>query len=184
MIRRSPKKSAQAMIELALLAPIFFLMLSGVFDFARAAAVYTSLSNVTREGGREAIIASYAGTVSNDAAVVGQVQTFAIGVPLSPATCIHGWTASPAIHMPTTANTGWVYILAGTATAGAANAPAGQASGSAGAGCVSHIPAGAGTYPLKIEVVYNFVPITPFAAQFMGSTGFMMVVTSTMYTEF
>jgi hypothetical protein len=184
MSRRSSKKSAQAMIELALLAPIFFLMLSGVFDFARAAAVYTSLSNVTREGGRDAILASYGAPGPNDAAIVGQVQTFAIGVPLSAAACIHGWSGAPAIHMPTTANTGWVYILAGTATAGAANAPAGQASGSAGAGCVSHIPAGAGTYPLKIEVVYNFVPITPFAAQFMGSTGFMMVVTSTMYTEF
>lgn len=183
-MKRRSSKGAQAMIELALLAPIFFLMLSGVFDFARAAAVYTSISNVTREGGRDAILASYGAAGPNDAAIVGQVQTFAIGVSLSPATCIHGWSGAPAIHMPTTANTGWVYILAGTATAGAANAPAGQASGSAGAGCVSHIPAGAGTYPLKVEVVYNFVPITPFAAQFMGSTGFMMVVTSTMYTEF
>jgi hypothetical protein len=183
-VKRRSSKDAQAMIELALLAPIFFLMLSGVFDFARAAAVYTSLSNVTREGGRDAILASYGTPGPNDASIVGQVQTFAIGVPLSGAACIHGWSSAPAIHMPTTANTGWVYILAGTATAGAANAPATQAPGSAGVGCVNHIPAGAGTYPLKIEVVYNFVPITPFAAQFMGSTGFMMVVTSTMYTEF
>jgi hypothetical protein len=183
-MRRRSSKRAQAMLELALLAPIFFLMLSAAFDFARAAAVYASLSNVAREGGREAIIASYAGSVSDDNAIIGQVQAYAIGVPLSPAACIHGWSVSPAIHMPTTANTGWVYIVAGSTTAGAANAPAGQASGSAGAGCVSHIPAGAGTYPLKIEVIYNFVPITPFAAQFMGSSGFKMFVTSTMYTEF
>ena len=183
-MRRPSSKLAQSTIELAMLAPIFFVLLSAVFDFARAAAVYAALSNVAREGGREAIIASYAGSVSNDAQIVGEVQAFAIGVSLSPATCIHGWTAAPAIHMPTTANTGLIYILPGTATAGAANAPAGQASGSAGAGCVSHIPAGAGTYPLKVEIVYNFVPITPFAAQFMGSGGFNMIVTSTMYTEF
>lgn len=182
MRRRS--KRAQALIELVLLAPIFFMMLSAVFDFARAAAVYTSLSNVAREGGREAIIASYAGSASNDNAIVGQVGQYAIGVSLSPATCIHGWSGSPAIHMPTTANSGLIYILAGSSTAGAANAPSGQTSGSAGAGCVSHIPAGAGTYPLKIEIVYNFVPITPFASQFMGSSGFNMIVTSTMYTEF
>lgn len=182
MNRRS--KRAQALIELTLLAPIFFLMLTAAFDFGRAAAVYASLSNVAREGGREAIIASYAGSASNDNAIVGQVSAYAIGVSLSPASCIHGWSSGSAIHMPTTANTGLIYILAGSATPGAANAPAGQASGSAGAGCVSHIPAGAGTYPLKIEIVYNFVPVTPFASQFMGSSGFNMIVTSTMYTEF
>ncbi len=178
------RQRAQAMIELALLAPIIFLVLTAVFDFGRAAMVYASLSNVAREGGRSAIITTYTGTGPTDASVTGQVQAYAIGLNLSPAACAHGWSSAPVIHSPTTANTGWIYVLAGTSTAGAPNSPSGQASGSAGAGCVSHIPASSGTYPLKVEVVYDFVPITPFASQLMGGSGFVMRVTSTMYTEF
>jgi hypothetical protein len=179
---RFGKSRAQGLIEFALLAPVFFIMFTGIVDFARAGWTYSSLAGAIREGGRNAILAPYGTSSSTDATILGQVQALGIGLSLSPAACIHGWSSAPVLHAPTTANTGWVYILAGSG--GSANAPSGQASGSAGAGCVSHLPAPYGANPLRIEIVYNFQPVTPFASEFMGASGITMVVTSTMYTEF
>jgi hypothetical protein len=138
------------------------------------------LSGVVREGGRQAILAQYGTSNPTDTTILNQMTAWAPQLSLSGASCPHGWTASPAIHTPTTGNTGWIYILAGNG--GTANAPSGQ-TGSVSAGCVAHSPAGYGANPLKIEVVYNFQPFTPFASQFMPG-GITMTVTSTMYTEF
>lgn len=176
-------RRAQALLEFAFLAPIFFLIITVVFDFARAAWTYSSLSLVAREGGRQAILAQYGTSNPTDLNITDAIQDYAFGLSLSTAGCVHGWSTAPTIHTPTTPNTGYIYILAGSSTPGAPNAPSGQTSGSAGAGCVSHIPAGYGANPLKVEIVYNFQPITPFASQFMPS-GIPMTVTSTMYTEF
>ena len=181
MIRRHRRQRAQGLIEFALMAPFFLLIVTSVFDFARAAWIYSSMSGVVREGARQAILAQYGTSNPTDATILSQMSAWAPQLSLSAASCIHGWTASPTIHTPTTSNTGWIYILAGSG--GTANAPSGQASGSAGAGCVSHIPTTYGTYPLKIEAVYNFQPMTPFASQFMPG-GITMTVTSTMNTEF
>jgi TadE-like protein len=181
VIRRHRRQRAQGLIEFALMAPFFLLIVTMVFDFARAAWIYSSLSGVVREGGRQAILAQYGASNPTDATILSRMTAWAPQLSLSAASCIHGWTASPTIHTPAAGNTGYIYILAGSL--GTANAPSGQTSGSAGAGCVSHIPAGLGANPLKIEVVYNFQPMTPFASQFMPG-GITMTVTSTMYTEF
>ena len=175
------RQRAQAMLELAMLAPIFILVITMVFDFARAAWTYSALAAVLREGGRNAILAQYGTSSSTDATVLTQVQNYAIGLSLSTATCVHGWSSAPTLHAPTTDNTGWIYIMPGVA--GGPNAPSGQPAGSAGAGCIADNPAGYGANPLEIQIVYKFVPITPFASQFFGS-GITMNVTSTMYTEF
>ena len=45
------------MVEFALLAPLLFVMLLGLIDFARAVFYYNVISNAAREGTREAIVA-------------------------------------------------------------------------------------------------------------------------------
>lgn len=176
-------KRAQGLIEFALMAPMFLLIVTMVFDFARAAWTYSSLASVVREGGRQGILAQYGTSNPTDATILTQMSKWAPQLALSQATCIHGWTTAPVLRKPATANTGWIYVIAGSSTS-TVNAPSGGDGGPApGAGCVSTVAAGYGAQPIEVEVVYNFQPITPFASQFFGS-GIAMQVSTTMYTEF
>lgn len=169
------------MIEFALIAPVFFIMFTAAIDFARAAYTYEAMSLAVREGGREGIVASFNGTGSTDYAVWTQAQSYGVGLTLLKAPCLHGQSGSPiTTPAPTTPNTGYIYILA-VPISGTPNAPSGG--GPTPPGCVTTSPASVGSWPLKLRVVYNFQPFTPFAAQFM-SNGMTLTVDSTMYTEF
>ena len=48
--------AGQALVEFALIVPIFILLLVGLFEGARALYTYNALSNATREALREAIV--------------------------------------------------------------------------------------------------------------------------------
>ncbi len=50
---------AQSMVEFAILAPIFFLLLLGTIDLGRAVYVYNSISDAAREGARSMIPYDY-----------------------------------------------------------------------------------------------------------------------------
>lgn len=183
MIRRHRRQRAQGLIEFALMAPMFLMIVTMVFDFARAAWIYSSLASVVREGGRQGILAQYGTSNPTDKNITDQMAAWAPQLVISPASCIHGWTAAPTLHKPATANTGWIYIIAGSGSS-TVNAPSGGDGGPApGAGCVATTPAGFGANALEVEVVYNFQPITPFASQFLP-TGIDMRVSTTMFTEF
>jgi Flp pilus assembly protein TadG len=180
---RRPKKRAQAMIELALLAPMIFLLLIFVFDLARAAATWAALSEAVREGSRTSVVIGQT-TAATDAGIIGNTQTFAVNLSLSPVTgCVHGHTSGLVTPQPTTGNTGYIYIL--STAGGQPNAPSGGAgfAETVSAGCNAVNAAPLGTYPLKVVVVYNFQPFTPFASTFMPG-GITMMASSTMSTEF
>jgi len=48
--------SGQALVEFALVVPIFLLLLLGIVDFARAWNVYEVLSDAAREGARNSVV--------------------------------------------------------------------------------------------------------------------------------
>jgi Flp pilus assembly protein TadG len=52
--RRSPR--GQAIVEFALVAPIFILIILGLFDAGRAVYAYNTAANAAREGARIAIV--------------------------------------------------------------------------------------------------------------------------------
>jgi len=54
--RRSARSRGQAMVEFALVAPIFFLLLFGIIEGGRFIFYYETLSNAAREGARYAIV--------------------------------------------------------------------------------------------------------------------------------
>jgi Flp pilus assembly protein TadG len=56
--RRSGRRG-QALVEFALIVPIFVLMLVAVFDLGRAVFAYNTLTNAAREGARIAIVNQY-----------------------------------------------------------------------------------------------------------------------------
>jgi Flp pilus assembly protein TadG len=56
---RRGKPRGQALLEFALVLPIFILLLVAIFDLGRAAFAYNTLTNAAREGARMAIVNQY-----------------------------------------------------------------------------------------------------------------------------
>jgi Flp pilus assembly protein TadG len=54
--QRSSRSRGQALVEFALVAPAFFLLLFGIIEGGRFIFYYESLNNATREGARYAIV--------------------------------------------------------------------------------------------------------------------------------
>lgn len=52
----SPRDKGQALLEFALVIPIFLLLIVAVFDLGRAVFAYNTLTNAAREGARLAIV--------------------------------------------------------------------------------------------------------------------------------
>jgi len=54
--RRARRSRGQALVEFAMVAPLFFLLLFGIIEGARFILYYQTLNNATREGARYAIV--------------------------------------------------------------------------------------------------------------------------------
>jgi Flp pilus assembly protein TadG len=65
--RARPGTSGQALVEFALVIPIFLLVLVTLFDFGRAVFAYNTLTNAAREGARIAIVNQDVPTIVNRA---------------------------------------------------------------------------------------------------------------------
>src|SRR5688572_17121227 len=59
-MRRGPdRRRGQALVEFALIIPLFLLLLVGIFDLGRAVFAFNTLTNAAREGARIAIVNQY-----------------------------------------------------------------------------------------------------------------------------
>jgi Flp pilus assembly protein TadG len=171
------KKRGQSLVEMALVSPFLIMILLMVVDCGRAAYDYSALAFAAREGARAAITSG--SSRPDNSRVIGAVQANAFSLTLNPGTCVNDAPpASPAMA----ANTGLVYVAAGSGNT-TTNAPAGQASAGAAGGCGAVTPSYAGHNALAVTVKYNFQPLTPFGSQFFPG-GIVMTVTSTMSTEY
>jgi len=75
MIRRLRKsENGQALVEMALVLPLFFLLLFGVIEMGRVGYAYITVSNAAREGGR---IATIGGT---DLAINSSIKNAAVSL--------------------------------------------------------------------------------------------------------
>lgn len=54
--RMKRRRKGQALVEFALIVPIFLLLVLGVFEFGRAWNVYQTLSEAAREGARNVVL--------------------------------------------------------------------------------------------------------------------------------
>ena len=57
--RRGAHRRGQALVEFALVIPLFLLLLVSIFDLGRAVFAWNTLSNAAREGARIAIVNQY-----------------------------------------------------------------------------------------------------------------------------
>ena len=152
-------RSAQAMVEFALLVPIFFLVLIGILDFGRAGFYYVAASGLTRSGARYG--AAYKdGTGFTDATIVGLLSQQANAETIKitqPAACGTITPPSPltSCYQP----------------------PSGQA-------YIFIDRSNFGTLPkfIKVSVVYRFDATTPMIRAIVGTI--YVVATSSMETEF
>ena len=154
------RRAGQAMVEFALLAPLFFLLLVGTIDFGRAGFYYVVTSDLARTGAR--VGAAYdTATGQTDAAITALMQQQARSMTFSsltqPAACGTSLPPNPltACYQPTTGN-GFIFI---------------DRSGFA-------------SFPkyIQVAIVYHFEATTPMVRALMSTRYF--VATATMETEY
>jgi Flp pilus assembly protein TadG len=112
--------SGQSMVEFAVLAPVFFMLLLGTIDLGRAVYIYNSISDAAREGTRAAI--PFDTPLPTNAQVVAAVQSkLGGGFSLSTDPCSGQPVTGSCPATPTTPNTGFIWYSSGIGTPGRAN---------------------------------------------------------------
>ena len=153
----NPRPHGQALVEFALVIPIFLLMLFGLIDVARLVYLNSTLSQAAREGARVGSVeASYRG--SHDPACGS------LGGPVCPAndSALVSDIRDGANRMMTPFGTvGSVYISCVAATG---SPPTGSWTSSNT--CSSSSPGSV----ISVRVIVNFQPITPVLGQMLGAT--------------
>jgi hypothetical protein len=155
MRRLLHRHSGQSMVEFAILAPIFFLLLLGTIDLGRAIYIYNTISDAAREGARAAI--PFDTPLPTNASVIGAVQSkLGGGFTLSTDPCL----ASPPCASPTTPttpNSGYIWYSSGIGTPGRGS--------------------------ITVKISFLFQPWVPVVRDAAGN-GLVISAESTMVTEY
>ena len=154
------RRAGQGLVEFALMAPLFFLILVGTLDFGRAGFYYVVSSDLARTGARMA--ASYdTGNGALDATVTSQLQQQAQAMTFTdltqPAAC---GTSTPPNPLTSCYEPG------------------------VGRGFIFIDRSGLVSFPkyIKISIVYHFEATTPMVRALMSTKYF--VASATMETEY
>ena len=149
------RHSGQSMVEFAILAPIFFLLLLGTIDLGRAIYIYNTISDAAREGARGAI--PFDTPLPTNANVISAVQSkLGGGFTLSTDPCL----ASPPCASPTTPttpNSGYIWYSSGIGTPGRGS--------------------------VTVKISFLFQPWVPVVRDAAGN-GLVISAESTMVTEY
>jgi TadE-like protein len=144
----------QSMVEFAVLAPIFFLLLLGTIDLGRGIYIYNSLSDAAREGARAAI--PYDNPLPTNTTVLNAVGSkLGGGFSLSPDPCIG--VGGPCPSTPTVSNTGYIWYSSGIGTPG--------------------------RHTVTVKISFLFQPWVPIVRDAAGN-GVVISAESTMVTEY
>ena len=151
------RHSGQSMVEFAVLAPVFFLLLLGTIDLGRAVYIYNTISDAAREGTRAAI--PFDTPLPTNAAVVAAVQSklgggFTLQVD---AACAGIAAGGSCPTVPTVPNTGFIWYGPGVGTPGRG--------------------------PVTVKISFLFQPWIPVVRDAAGN-GVVISAQSTMVTEY
>ena len=153
------RRAGQSMVEFAVLAPVFFLLLLGTIDLGRAVYTYNAISNAAREGARAAV--PYDSPLPTTASVVAAVQSkLGGGFSLTLDTLCAGVAAGGSCPtVPTVPNTGYIWYGPGI----------GQITGS--------------PHPVSVKITFLFQPWVPVVRDASGN-GVTFSAQTTMETEY
>ena len=156
--RRRSQRS-QALVEFALVAPVFMVILFAAVDIGRLLYAYAAISSAARDGARTA---SLQVSQFSDCSVIQEVEMVGQGFPvvMDPNSLVGDSdpnNPSGALQPSTPpANVGYAYIWPAVATADPPDA-----------NCTSPVNPRAVSQTVKhvaVEVQYHFTPLTPFVA--------------------
>lgn len=163
---RRARTSGQALVEFALVIPIFLSLLMGIADLGRVVWAYNSLSSAAREGARFAIVH---GGSQNDLCPVGPMDTSLMNHNASLAAC--GFQISPSRQAVKD-------VAVGAAIAGGSNP---TATVCYGVGCSGDTDATGGTnargMPVTVAVSSTISLTVP---AFFGISGYTVTGSTTM----
>jgi hypothetical protein len=169
MSRRSGRTRGQALLEFALVLPIFLALVFMIVDFGRVVWATGSLSNAAREGARYAIV--HGGTASNPCPVGPSVP----GITVIPA-------ASSSCPYPSPSKQSIVGAVQAYAIAGGTPVTVAVCYGS---GCSGNTDAAGATnargVPITVTVTSNVDLVT---GHFIGLGNFSISGTSTMVVNY
>lgn len=173
---------SQALTEFALVLPVLLFLVVGVFDVGRLFYSYITIQNAANEGARTAIRAAPPAGLTDqhgnpataglpsDEDVLGAARSTSAAVPIRFGTCPNaGGSARPD------PGDAWLFI---SAPGGAPLAPGGGQAGAPG-GCAV-VARASGHVPLRVTVLYEFSPVTPF----LNWAHFTIGASATYQTEY
>jgi len=150
------RHSGQSMVEFAVLAPVFFLLLLGTIDLGRAVYIYNTISDAAREGTRAAI--PFDSPLPTSTAVIGAVQSkLGGGFQLLTDPCSGQPVTGNCPTTPTTPNTGYIWYSSGIGTPGRGS--------------------------VTVKISFLFQPWVPVVRDAAGN-GLVITAQSTMVTEY
>jgi Flp pilus assembly protein TadG len=162
-------RNAQSMVEFALVAPLFFILLMGVFDFGRAIFYYNQLAHAAREAARYAIVLDNENQTDVQIRSQAQVDMFTVLMD-SCTSATPGDLCTPV--PPASAAVGTVYVSVSPAY-DARVAIQGQAA----------VSGSTRNYPVTVTLYYIFQPSVPVIQQLVGSK-IRLSASSTVITQY
>lgn len=172
------------MVEFAIVAPLFMLLVFFILDFGKAVYVKNTLDSAAREGARAAVVlistqSGCSGGTPTDCDVEKAAQVHSSDVKLSNPTPFCTAVA------PTAANTGLIYISPTYAPGGDSATTV-----SCPSGLVTVTPA-SGMKAITVTIVYCYKPVVPLLSSVLSlatsgncSGGITLKSSSTMQTEY
>jgi Flp pilus assembly protein TadG len=158
--RRWGSQRSQTLVEFALVAPIFLLILFSAVDISRLLYTYTAISSAARDGARTA---SLSGSLFTDCQIIQEVELVGQGFPVrmdpnsvvgdsdpnNPSGPLQPTTPPPGV--------GYAYIWPAVATANPPESNCNSSQQRAISPTVKHV---------AVEVQYHFTPLLPFVSGF------------------
>ena len=151
---------SQALVEFALISPIFLLVMFSAIDISRLLYTYAAISSAARDGARTASLSS---ALFSDCQIIQEVKLVGQGFPvqMDPNSIVGnsdpnnpGGALQPTTPPP---NVGYAYIWPAVATADPPDGNCNSTQQRAISPTVKHV---------AVEVQYHFTPLLPFVSSF------------------
>jgi Flp pilus assembly protein TadG len=157
---RRERQRSQALVEFAMVAPIFLFVVFAAVDVSRLLYTYTAISSAARDGARTA---SLTGSLFSDCQIIAEVEAVGQGFPvrMDPNSIVGNSdpnNPSGALQ-PTTPppNVGYAYIWPAVATGDPPDGNCNSNTQRAISPTVKHV---------SVEIQYHFTPLLPFVNSF------------------
>lgn len=172
--RNARSQRSQALVEFAMITPIFLLVIFMAIDISRLLYAYTAISSAARDGARTASLTT---AQFSDCQIIQEVELVGQGFPVTmdPNSIVgNSDPNNPAGALqPTTppSNMGYAYIWPAVATANPPDSNCNSASQRAISPTVKHV---------AVEIQYHFVPLLPLVNNFTNN---IIIKTISVVTE-